>query len=407
MSTTLSHVFSQLRRVILGLAMVSCCYSAWAQQIENPITCDEPTEPLEVEYGMHSIGCGIDPAADLDQFSFFGSQGDLVRIIVLSSTAGFDPRVELRNTQGNVVEDTSCDGRSGVFVEICSVAVERSLQETGTFFFAVSDLGSNEAGAYTVQLERLSPKIGLPDQVYNEVTVDAIDPQTDMDFLSFEGVANTQIRVTALSMMPGFDPRIEVSAPDGTVLADAFCDGRSGVFVQICSLNIDQTLTQSGTYSIRISDQGSNESGGYEVGLQCLFGPCPAAADLGLTMSDSPDPVASGSDLDYSLTVTNNGPGDAQAVVVTTLLPEEVAFDFTTGCNEDPNGVPNCSLGELPNGQLTQFLVRVTVDGAAQGTITNVAVVDALTSEGSAGDETATEDTLVLSGDLIFRDGFE
>jgi hypothetical protein len=31
----------------------------------------------------------------------------------------------------------------------------------------------------------------------------------------------------------------------------------------------------SGTYVIGVSHQGSHDTGGYEVGLQCLYGPCP------------------------------------------------------------------------------------------------------------------------------------
>jgi len=46
-------------------------------------------------------------------------------------------------------------------------------------------------------------------------------------------------------------------------------------------------------------------------------------ADLMLTMSASRDPVTAGGLLSYTLEVTNNGPDNAQNVVVTDILPTQ------------------------------------------------------------------------------------
>ncbi len=54
------------------------------------------------------------------------------------------------------------------------------------------------------------------------------------------------------------------------------------------------------------------------------------AADLALTKSDSPDPVALGQPLHYTLAVNNAGPSTATAVQLTDTLPPGVAFDSAT-----------------------------------------------------------------------------
>src|SRR5262245_45508715 len=51
-----------------------------------------------------------------------------------------------------------------------------------------------------------------------------------------------------------------------------------------------------------------------------------AAANLTLTKSGSPDPVASRAALTYTVTVVNNGPANATEVTLTDPLPTEATF---------------------------------------------------------------------------------
>ncbi|MCH8321342.1 MAG: DUF11 domain-containing protein, partial [Acidobacteria bacterium] len=81
------------------------------------------------------------------------------------------------------------------------------------------------------------------------------------------------------------------------------------------------------------------------VSVECHAG---TAADLGLTKSDSPDPVTAGDSLTYTITVTNNGPDDATGVTVVETLPAGVTFISSipgaSTCIE-ANGDVTCDLG--------------------------------------------------------------
>jgi hypothetical protein len=52
-----------------------------------------------------------------------------------------------------------------------------------------------------------------------------------------------------------------------------------------------------------------------------------------------------------------------------------MTFLSTSGCAEDPVGVPVCTLGTIPAGSSAGFAVSVSTDLDASGTVTNVATV--------------------------------
>jgi uncharacterized repeat protein (TIGR01451 family) len=63
-------------------------------------------------------------------------------------------------------------------------------------------------------------------------------------------------------------------------------------------------------------------------GYQCTASNC--VADLSATQTVSPDPVTTGSDLTYELTVINNGPARATDVTVTDNIPAGTSFQSAT-----------------------------------------------------------------------------
>ena len=81
------------------------------------------------------------------------------------------------------------------------------------------------------------------------------------------------------------------------------------------------------------------------------------SANISISMIDAPDPVAVGSNLTYSIVVSNLGPSTASGVTVTNTLASSVTFVSATpsqgGCIRSGN-VLTCTLGSVVlNGNAT------------------------------------------------------
>ncbi len=121
------------------------------------------------------------------------------------------------------------------------------------------------------------------------------------------------------------------------------------------------------------------------------------SADLVLEKTDSSDPVAQGQTFSYTLTVTNNGPGNADTVVVADTLPAGLTLISTSGCTEDPNSVPACSIGSLEANSSKSVEIVVAADAETPGEITNEATVMSAAMEAAPGNETVSETTEVAA----------
>ncbi|HUE73169.1 MAG TPA: right-handed parallel beta-helix repeat-containing protein [Pirellulaceae bacterium] len=131
-----------------------------------------------------------------------------------------------------------------------------------------------------------------------------------------------------------------------------------------------------------------------------------SSADLSVTKSDSPDTVVAGENLTYTIVVTNNGPSDAQNVVLTDAIPANTTFvSFTSPSgwsNTTPppggTGTVTSTTPTLAAGAVATFtlVVQANSDLLEGDVISNTVTVTSTTSDPNAANNTHTEDTNVV-----------
>jgi uncharacterized repeat protein (TIGR01451 family) len=92
-------------------------------------------------------------------------------------------------------------------------------------------------------------------------------------------------------------------------------------------------------------------------------------AALSLEASVAPAPVTVGSNLVYSLTVSNAGPQPATGVILSNQLPANATFISATGGATPTNGVLLVNLGTIPVGGTAS--AQINLQATAIGTLTN------------------------------------
>jgi uncharacterized repeat protein (TIGR01451 family) len=129
--------------------------------------------------------------------------------------------------------------------------------------------------------------------------------------------------------------------------------------------------------------------------------------DLTVSITDSPDPVAQGASLTYTLQATNLGPSTSPSMTLSDTLPAQVVFVSSTPGSPTcmhVAGTVTCTLGALAPSASTSVTVQVTVNPSATGTLTNTAAVAAGALDPVAANNGDSEGTLVIArmdGELL------
>jgi len=276
-------------------------------------------------------------------------------------------------------------------------------------------------------------------QANNSATdTDTLTPQADLSITKTDGVTSkvpgTSVTYTIVVTNNG------PSDAPGTSVADTFPGILTGVTFTSVSAggatgntaagagNISDTLSMpagsSVTYTVNATIQ-SSATGSLSNTATVTAGagvtdPTPGnnsatdtdtltpSADVSVTKTDSPDPVVVDNNITYTITVTNNGPSDAQSLSLSDAVPANTTlFSVTTPAGwTRTDAVPNGGTGTLTftrptlaAGASSIFTVVVHVNaGTANGTtITNTANVSSTTADPTPGNNSATATTLVQS----------
>lgn len=123
-----------------------------------------------------------------------------------------------------------------------------------------------------------------------------------------------------------------------------------------------------------------------------------ATADLRITKTAAAS-IPLGSNLVYTITVTNGGPSDATGVVVQDPLPAGATFVSATptqGTCSEVSGVVTCALGAFAKGSTATVVLTVTP--TTVGDLVNTANVTSSTLDPVIANNTASATTVVVAG---------
>ncbi len=164
--------------------------------------------------------------------------------------------------------------------------------------------------------------------------------------------------------------------------------------------------TYTGAYYAGIGTPGSGATATgdylYSIALNCLNG-AQLSSDLGITISDAPDPVTAGANVAYAVTMTNVGKTalDAQW---TTTIPANMTFVSATGpagwtCANNA-GTVTCSTSCFPAGAPADFTLTLAASLCAPtgSVLSTTATASSKTPDPAAGNNSATTTTTVTGG---------
>ncbi|HED52552.1 MAG TPA: hypothetical protein ENI83_03250, partial [Gammaproteobacteria bacterium] len=266
----------QVSACLLGLAVAFPGMAA-ASIIESAIDVSGQTGFVDFAYGDHTINGSIAIGVTNNNFRFQGNAGDQIRFIVSSGTPNLDPLIELRDASGTLLKAASCNGKPSVYAIQCSANLDQTLAGTGTYYLNLSETNADESGNYTLSLEQRPPATNWDAIAYGTPLSEQLGHAGDTDFLAFNGLAGTGVKISFASTTPGLDPSLEVWDPLGNLVESTWCNGKPSVYPINCSVVPALDLLETGTYRIGLSDYGWDEIGGYNVGVSCLYGDCPSS----------------------------------------------------------------------------------------------------------------------------------
>jgi uncharacterized repeat protein (TIGR01451 family) len=197
---------------------------------------------------------------------------------------------------------------------------------------------------------------------------------------------------------PGMGNNGSVTCSIGTI--GQFASGASAQFTLTANIAPSFTGTLSNTATISGPNADTNPGNNSSTVVTTVT----SSADLTIVKS-GPATANAGTNITYSLTLTNGGPSNAASVSLTDTVPANTTFvseTQTTGptfsCVTPAvggTGTITCSLASFATGASATFSITVHISPGATGTVSNTANVSATTTDPNPGNNSSTVSTTV------------
>ncbi len=181
-----------------------------------------------------------------------------------------------------------------------------------------------------------------------------------------------------------------VTCTAGTILA-----GDSVTFTIVADI---AAATTAGDYTNTATASGNETDPDEDNDEGTSVAPISATADLAIKKVSDEAVFTPGTTETYTIEVTNDGPSNAVATVVTDTLPAGLTFDSAgsdSACSASGQTV-TCALGTLTPNQVVSFTLSVAIDASFTGNVTNEAGVSSDTFDPDDSDNASEDITATL-----------
>lgn len=156
------------------------------------------------------------------------------------------------------------------------------------------------------------------------------------------------------------------------------------------AITVTPTVTGTLVNSITATGNGDVNAANNSASASVVVNAPVVTADLGVSLSATPNPVKRLSNLTYTINVSNAGPGTAEGVTVKDTLPSGMSLVSAASSQGACSGstTVTCTLGAMASG--ANGTVTLIVQPRSTGTYSNKATVSTTTKESSLTNNSAT-----------------
>lgn len=231
-------------------------YQIYLQRLNNPGNANAAA------YG-DTLPDSIAGGAELDTYTFSGTNGDLLIVRMVETSGNMMPEVRVYAPDGSLL----CYhyGNSRAFVAGCV------LPEDGVYSVLAGDYRGKNTGAYNVHIQKLNEPVGSSALAINEVKSGTLVAAAEMKAYTLQGnVGDSFIFRMKATSAGGLAPQMMLYDPSGTRVCSAY----STLYPMTEILNCQ--IASQGEHTLLVSDYRGNNVGNYDLHLARINEPADA-----------------------------------------------------------------------------------------------------------------------------------